>query len=161
MRKNWAANHTRPKHDQRRERPHGAAESRPGPFGLRGSLPPLAAPNRSSCLGRVQKSEQAVCNALRNANRNDERRPAVPILKAPPKQSKNESLQLRVSKEFKFKLQRYAEFLEATPSYVVIEALNRIFDKDRDFKTWLGKQPQSDNEIQSENDFIMETTRKS
>jgi hypothetical protein len=89
------------------------------------------------------------------------RRPAVPILKAPPKQSKNESLQLRVSTEFKFKLQRYAEFLEATPSYVVIEALNRIFDKDRDFKAWLGKQPQSDSEMQSESNFIMETTRKS
>lgn len=85
----------------------------------------------------------------------------MPLLKAPPKQSKNESLQLRVSTEFKFKLQRYAEFLEATPSYVVIEALNRIFDKDREFKAWLGKQPQSDNEMQSENNFIMETTTKS
>jgi len=73
MRKNWAANRTRPKHDQRRERPHGAAKSRPHPFGLRGSLPPLAAPNRSSCLGRVQKSAQTVCNALRNTNRNDQK----------------------------------------------------------------------------------------
>jgi hypothetical protein len=43
---------TRPKHDQRRERPHRAAESRPDPFGLRGSLPPLAARKRSSCFGR-------------------------------------------------------------------------------------------------------------
>ena len=85
----------------------------------------------------------------------------MPILKAPPKQSKNESLQLRVSAEFKTKLQRYAQFLEATPSYVVIEALNRIFDKDRDFKAWLGKQPQSDNEMQSENNFIVETIGKS
>lgn len=85
----------------------------------------------------------------------------MPILKPPPKQFKNESLQLRVSKEFKHNLRRYAEFLKATPSYVVIEALNRIFDKDRDFKTWLGKQPQSDNEMQSENNFIMETTRRS
>lgn len=63
------------------------------------------------------------------------------ILKAPPKQSKNESLQLRVSAEFKRNLQRYAEFLEANTSYVVIHALNRIFDKDRDFKTWLEQHP--------------------
>ena len=161
MRKDWAANDTRPKHDQRRERPHGAAKSRPRPFGLRGSLPPLAVGNQISCFGRVHKSEQTVCNALRNTNHNEEGRPAVPILKAPPKRSKNESLQLRVSTEFKFKLQRYAEFLEATPSYVVIEALNRIFDKDRDFKAWLGEQPQTGNEMQSENNFIMETTRKS
>jgi predicted transcriptional regulator len=61
----------------------------------------------------------------------------VPILKTPPKQSKNESLQLRVSTEFKSKLQRYAQFLEATPSYVVTEALKRIFEKDREFRTWL------------------------
>jgi len=61
----------------------------------------------------------------------------VPILKAPPKQSKNESLQLRVSTEFKSTLQRYADFLGATPSYVVMEALHRIFEKDRDFKEWL------------------------
>lgn len=85
----------------------------------------------------------------------------MPILKAPPKQSKNESLQLRVPTEFKHKLQRYAQFLEATPSYVVTEALTRIFDKDRDFKAWLAKEPQSDNEMQFENNFIMETIRKS
>ena len=85
----------------------------------------------------------------------------MPILKASPKQSKNESLQLRVSTEFKFKLQRYAEFLEATPSYVVIEALNRIFDKDREFKAWLEQHPDSTSAIQTENNSIMETTRKS
>ena len=85
----------------------------------------------------------------------------MPILKAPPKQSKNESLQLRVSTEFKFKLQRYAEFLEATPSYVVIEALNRIFDKDRDFQAWLGQHPDSTSEAPIELNSTMETTRKS
>lgn len=85
----------------------------------------------------------------------------MPILKAPPKQSKNESLQLRVSTEFKFKLQRYAQFLEATPSYVVIEALNRIFDKDRDFKAWIEHHEDSTSEIHTENNSTMEMTRKS
>jgi len=84
----------------------------------------------------------------------------VPILKAPPKQSKNESLQLRVSTEFKFKLQRYAEFLAATPSYVVTEALNRIFDKDREFKTWLEQHPLSTGEAQIEVNSTMEEIRK-
>lgn len=84
----------------------------------------------------------------------------MPILKAPPKQSKNESLQLRVSTEFKFKLQSYAQFLEATPSYVVIEALNRIFDKDRDFKTWLEQRSESSHQMQTENNFTMEAIRK-
>lgn len=85
----------------------------------------------------------------------------MPILKAPPKQSKNESLQLRVSTEFKHNLQRYAEFLEATPSYVVIEALNRIFDKDREFKAWIEHHEDSISEIHTKNNSTMETTRKS
>ena len=84
----------------------------------------------------------------------------MPILKAPPKQSKNESLQLRVSTEFNSTLQRYAEFLEATPSYVVIEALNRIFDKDRDFKTWLVQHAASSSEAQIEMNSTMEAIRK-
>jgi len=84
----------------------------------------------------------------------------VPILKAPPKQSKNESLQLRVSTEFKRNLQRYAEFLEATPSYVVIEALNRIFDKDRDFKKWLEQHAAGSSEAQIEINSTMEAIRK-
>jgi len=54
-------NGARPKHDQRRERPHRAAKSRPDPFGLRGSLPPLAAGNRSSCFGRVHATDPSVC----------------------------------------------------------------------------------------------------
>ena len=85
----------------------------------------------------------------------------MPILKAPPKQPRNESLQLRVSTEFKCNLQRYAQFLEATPSYVVIEALNRIFDKDRDFKAWMDQQPASLSAIQTESNSAKETIKKS
>ena len=84
----------------------------------------------------------------------------MPILKAPPKQSKNESLQPRVSAEFKSKLQRYAQFLEATPSYVVTEALNRIFDKDREFKAWLEQHPLSISEAQIDVNSAMEEISK-
>lgn len=79
------------------------------------------------------------------------------ILKAPPKQSKNESLQLRVSTEFKSTLQRYADFLGATPSYVVVEALHRIFEKDREFRAWL---QQKESEPQVTVDFGIETSTK-
>ena len=67
----------------------------------------------------------------------------MPILKVPPKQSKNESLQLRVSTEFKLKLQSYAEFLNATPSYVVTEALDLVFRKDHEFRAWLEQHPKT------------------
>jgi predicted transcriptional regulator len=89
-----------------------------------------------------------------------ERRPALPILKAPPKQPRNESLQLRVPTEFKHNLQHYAEFLDASPSYVVVEALNRIFEKDRDFKAWLEQHAEDTNEDEPENILSMETIRK-
>lgn len=83
------------------------------------------------------------------------------ILKAPPKQSKNESLQLRVSAEFKRNLQRYAEFLSATPSYVVIEALNRIFDKDREFRAWLDQRLENAPATQPESNPLTERTKNS
>jgi hypothetical protein len=40
-------NRTRPKHAQRRERPHRSAQSRPGPCGLRGVTP-------ASCCWELQ-----------------------------------------------------------------------------------------------------------
>jgi hypothetical protein len=92
---------------------------------------------------------------------NNERRTVLPILKAPSKQSKNESVQLRVPAEFKHNLQRYAQFLNASPSYVVVQALNRIFEKDRDFKEWLEDHPDAACESEAELELSMEATRKS
>jgi hypothetical protein len=135
-----------------------SAFSRPKSHGVAPALPRIL---RVSSWPLRRKPNQQLCNALRNRNHKHGRRTVVPILKAPPKQSKNESLQLRVSTEFKHTLQRYAQFLEAAPSYVVIEALNRIFDKDREFKAWLDQHPDSTSAMQTENNSIMETTRKS
>ena len=84
----------------------------------------------------------------------------MPILKVPPKQAKNESLQLRVSTEFKLQLQHYSEFLGGTPSYVVIAALNRIFEKDRDFKTWLEQHTDTVDEPPTEATFVTEMSNR-
>jgi predicted transcriptional regulator len=59
------------------------------------------------------------------------------ILKAPPVQPKNETLQLRVSQDLKFRLMRYAEFIHASASYVVSAALERLFHKDAEFQEYL------------------------
>jgi predicted DNA-binding protein len=69
------------------------------------------------------------------------------ILKAPPTQPKNETLQLRVSQGLKFRLTRYAEFIHATASYVVSEALERLFRKDAEFQKYLATYtpPESEN----------------
>jgi predicted transcriptional regulator len=61
----------------------------------------------------------------------------MPILKAPPVQPKNDTLQLRVSQDLKFRLMCYAEFLHAPASYVVSEALERLFRKDAEFQEYL------------------------
>ena len=61
----------------------------------------------------------------------------MPILKAPPAEPKNETIQLRVSQDLKFKLMRYAEFIHANASYVVTAALERLFRKDAEFQEFL------------------------
>ena len=61
----------------------------------------------------------------------------MPILKAPPAEPKNETLQLRVSQDLKFRLMRYAEFIHANASYVVTAALERLFHKDAEFQEFL------------------------
>jgi predicted transcriptional regulator len=59
------------------------------------------------------------------------------VLKAPPKQPKNATLQVRIDEDLKYKVEKYAEFLETTTAYVVSEALRLVFTKDSDFREWL------------------------
>ena len=59
------------------------------------------------------------------------------ILKAPPVEAKNETLQLLVSRDLKFKPMRYAGFIHANASYVVTAVLERLFRKDAEFQEFL------------------------
>jgi len=61
----------------------------------------------------------------------------MPILKAPPKLIRNASIQVRVEDEVDFKLKKYAEFIDATPAFVVAESLKMLFNKDAEFREWL------------------------
>ena len=60
----------------------------------------------------------------------------MPVLKAPPKKPKTASLQFRIEEEVRLKLDHYAEFIDASPSYVVTEALKLLFKRDEEFKHW-------------------------
>ena len=62
------------------------------------------------------------------------------LLKAPSKQPKTTMLQVRLEKEVRLNLDRYAEFLDANPSYVVSEVLKLLYRKDREFQSWLSGQ---------------------
>jgi len=48
------------------------------------------------------------------------------ILKAPPKQPKTVTVQARVEESVKTQLELYAEFIDASPSYVITEALKLL-----------------------------------
>jgi len=63
----------------------------------------------------------------------------VALLKAPSKQPKTSTLQVRLEEEVRNNLDKYAEFIDANPSYVVSEALKLLFKKDEEFKRWAGQ----------------------
>lgn len=60
----------------------------------------------------------------------------MPLLKALTTPSKTTPLQVRVDDDVRVLLHRYSEFLDASPSYVVAEALKLLFHKDDEFKQW-------------------------
>jgi predicted transcriptional regulator len=82
----------------------------------------------------------------------------LPLLKAPSKQPKTTTLQVRLEEEVRHKLDRYAEFIGANASYVVSEALKLLFKRDDEFKRWLGQHPNNINQEQVEEDVLTETT---
>jgi hypothetical protein len=74
------------------------------------------------------------------------------FLKAPPQQPKNETVQLRLSQIVKFRLARYAEFIHASPSYIVTEMLERLFRKDTEFQAYLAAYKPAETEDKQEGD---------
>lgn len=61
----------------------------------------------------------------------------MPILKAPPRQLKNATIQVRVEESIKSNLDSYSRFIGANQAYVVSEALKLLFKKDGEFRDWL------------------------
>jgi predicted transcriptional regulator len=81
-----------------------------------------------------------------------ERRSPLSILKAPPKQPKTVTVQARVEESVKTQLELYAEFIDASPSYVIAEALKLLFRKDEDFKRWTDQHTNNHNHEKAEGD---------
>jgi hypothetical protein len=79
------------------------------------------------------------------------------LLKPPSKQTKTTTLQVRLEDEVRHNLDRYAEFIDATPSYVVSEALKLLFKKDDEFKRWLDEHPNNINQQQIRGDVLTKT----
>jgi hypothetical protein len=81
----------------------------------------------------------------------------LPLLKAPSKQPKTTTLQVRLEQEVRHNLDRYAEFIAANPSYVVSEALKLLFRKDAEFKRWIGQHTNNQNQRQLQGDSLTTT----
>ncbi len=79
------------------------------------------------------------------------------LLKAPSKQPKSTTLQVRLEEEVRHNLDRYAEFIDATPSYVVSEALKLLFKKDDDFRRWAGQHANNHSQKQIQGDALTKT----
>ncbi len=83
------------------------------------------------------------------------------ILKSPPKPPKNETLQIRIEEATKTKLERYAQFIEASESYVVSEALKLLFRKDNEFNVWLESQGNHDEGAHGSEASLFDATEES
>ncbi len=76
------------------------------------------------------------------------------LLKAPSKQPKTTTLQVRLEEEVRHNLDRYAEFIDANASYVLSEALKLLFRKDEEFKRWLGQHTNNHNQEQIQGEAL-------
>ena len=79
------------------------------------------------------------------------------LLKAPSKQPKTTTLQVRLEEGVRNNLERYTEFIDANSSYVVSEALKLLFRKDEEFKRWLRQHPNNHNQEQVQGDAPTKT----
>jgi predicted transcriptional regulator len=78
----------------------------------------------------------------------------LPLLKAPPKQPKSATIQIRVEEDVKLRLEKYAEFIDSSPAYVVTEALKFLFKKHEEFKSWLSQHTSNHNQEQVQGEAL-------
>ncbi len=79
------------------------------------------------------------------------------ILKSPPKQPKAVTIQARVEESVKTQLELYAEFIDASPSYVITEAPSVLFRKDDDFRRWADQHANNHDTGKAKGDILAKT----
>jgi len=79
------------------------------------------------------------------------------LLRAPSKQPKTTTLQVRLQEEVRHNLDGYAEFIDANPSYVVSEALKLLFRKDEEFNRWFGQRTNNHRQEQIQGEALTKT----
>jgi hypothetical protein len=118
-----------------------------------GSLPPSNELRVSVLCGRIERHED-LSDKRSDTLYENERRSPLSILKSPPKQPKAVTIQARVEESVKTQLELYAEFIYASPSYVITEALKLLFRKDEDFRRWAGQHSNNHNNEKAKGDVL-------
>jgi predicted transcriptional regulator len=118
-----------------------------------GSLPPSNELRVSVLCGRIERHED-LSDKRSDTLYENERRSPLSILKSPPKQPKAVTIQARVEESVKTQLELYAEFIDASPSYVITEALKLLFRKDEDFRDWVGQHSNNHNNEKAKGDVL-------
>src|SRR5208282_295586 len=142
---------TWPNHRTGRERPHFLADD---PLkSSAGSLPPSQQLRRRVLRGCIHRPEN-LSDRMSDILHEGERRSPLSILKSPPKQPKAVAIQARVEESVKTQLELYAEFIDASPSYVITEALKLLFRKDDDFRRWADQHANNHNNGKAKGDVL-------
>jgi hypothetical protein len=108
------------------------------------SLPPSQELRVSVLCGCIDRPE-VLSDKRSDTLYEHERRNPLSILKSPPKQPKAVTIQARVEESVKTQLELYAEFIDASPSYVITEALKLLFRKDDEFRRWVDEHTNNHN----------------
>lgn len=135
-----------------RERPHFFDPEPPKKFS--GELPPLAATRPNAYRAVAWGSPEDLSDRMSDSLYEYERRNPLSILKSPPKQPKAVTVQARVEESVKTQLEFYAEFIDASPSYVITEALKLLFRKDDDFRRWADLHANNHNNEKAKGDVL-------
>jgi len=116
--------------------------------------PALAGNSRQRVLRGCVVQRREHVRQMSDILNDHERRSLLPILKAPPKQPKAVTVQARVEESVKTQLELYAEFIDASPSYVITEALKLLFRKDDDFRHWADQHTNNHNNEKAKGDVL-------
>jgi len=117
------------------------------------SLPPLQELRISVLRGCIQRTEN-LSDRMSDILHKNERRNPLSILKSPPKQPKAVTIQARVEESVKTQLELYAEFSDASPSYVITEALKLLFRTDDEFRRWAEQHTNNHNNEKAKGDVL-------
>lgn len=117
------------------------------------SLPP-SQELRSRVLCACTRRPDNLSDRMSDILHKDERRSPLSILKSPPKQPKAVTIQARVEESVKTQLELYAEFIDASPSYVITEALKLLFRKDEEFRRWADQHSTNHNNEKAKGDVL-------